>query len=200
MQVTIRPESENDYEAITEVVRNAFAQEEMSDQSEHLLVQKLRKCSAYVPQLALVAVESAAPSAAVVGYIMLTEVHIVPPSPQDSPDTTSTSTSTSQNSQQVALALAPVAVSPSHHKQGIGGALIRHAHEAAKEPGYSSVILLGHQDYYPRFGYRRASEFHIELPQGLKGVPDENWMCVELSEGTLAGVRGTVAYSEPFGI
>ena len=95
----------------------------------------------------------------------------------------------------ISLALAPVAVLPEFQRQGIGSALIREAHRRAADSGYRSAVVLGHKDYYPRFGYRKAADFGIAFPFGL---PQECCMAVELLPGGLEGVSGTVRYPRPF--
>ncbi|MCE7041379.1 GNAT family N-acetyltransferase [Dyadobacter sp. CY312] len=93
------------------------------------------------------------------------------------------------------LALAPVAVLPEFQGKGIGGMLIQAAHKRAKDLGYQSIILLGHEEYYPRFGYRVADEFGISLPFD---VPRENCMAIELQPNALKGVHGQVVYAKEF--
>ncbi|MCI6619322.1 MAG: N-acetyltransferase [Prevotella sp.] len=93
------------------------------------------------------------------------------------------------------LALAPVAVRPDRQRQGIGSELIRRALERAAALGFSSVVVLGHAAYYPRFGFRRASEWGIRAPFP---VPDEAFMAVELTDGGLSAVSGTVVYPKAF--
>ena len=88
-----------------------------------------------------------------------------------------------------------VAVLPEFQRQGIGSALIREAHRRAADSGYRSAVVLGHKDYYPRFGYRKAADFGIAFPFGL---PQECCMAVELLPGGLEGVSGTVRYPRPF--
>jgi len=78
---------------------------------------------------------------------------------------------------------------------GIGGKLIIQAHTIAKEKGYKSVILLGHEKYYPKFGYVIADKFGIELPFE---APKENCMAIELIEGGLKDVNGVVEYPKEF--
>ena len=68
-------------------------------------------------------------------------------------------------------------------------------HKRAKELGYKSVVLLGHEKYYPRFGYSQADRFGIELPFD---VPKENCMAIELTKNGLEGVSGVVEYSKEF--
>jgi predicted N-acetyltransferase YhbS len=113
-----------------------------------------------------------------VGYILLTKIKII------NQQTTSDS-----------LALAPVAVMPEYQGKGIGGMLIRQAHQTAKEPGHRSIVLLGHEDYYPRFGYKQAHLFGMQLPFD---VPKQNCMVIELVENGLAGVTGMVEYPKEF--
>jgi len=55
--------------------------------------------------------------------------------------------------------------------------------------------LLGHSEYYPRFGYSRASKWGIKAPFE---VPDEAFMAIELIEGSLNGVAGVVKYPPEF--
>ena len=93
------------------------------------------------------------------------------------------------------LSLAPVSVLPDFQNQGIGGKLIEEAHRIAKYLGYSSVILLGHAEYYPRFGYVKASTFDITLPFG---APDENCMAIELVPDGLKGAEGLAEYPPEF--
>ena len=92
------------------------------------------------------------------------------------------------------LALAPVSVARAIRK-GIGGKLIVAALEKAKELGYGSVIVLGHPEYYPKFGFKKASEWNIKAPFE---VPDEAFMAVELSENALQSIEGVVQYSSAF--
>lgn len=57
------------------------------------------------------------------------------------------------------------------------------------------MIVLGHEHYYPRFGFVPASRWHIKAPFE---VPDNVFMAIELAEGSLAGVEGTVVYAKEF--
>ena len=172
--IHIRQETPADYEAVHALVKAAFANVPYSDQSEHLLVERLRKSEAFIPQLSLVAEVDQE----LVGHILLTRIVI-----KNEGHTTPS------------LALAPVSVLPAKQGQGVGGALIKAAHDEARALGHQSVILLGHEDYYPRFGYRPTAEYGIQLPFD---VPPENCMLIELQEGSLADVFGTVEYPPAF--
>jgi len=169
-KLVIRQENENDYNQVFEVVKLAFENEEYSDKDEHNLVERLRKSEAFVPELSLIAELDDK----VVGHIMFTEITI---------------------EGEIALALAPVSVSPDYQGLGIGGKLIKAGHKIANALGYKAIVLLGHQDYYPRFGYVRASLYDIKAPFV---VPDECFMVLELKENSLKDYSGLVEYAPEF--
>jgi putative acetyltransferase len=94
-----------------------------------------------------------------------------------------------------AVALAPMAVLPAHQRRGIGGRMIRRALEMLRERGERIVMVVGHPDYYPRFG------FSSEMARCLKSpFPPEVLMAIELSPGALEGVRGRLRYPDAFGL
>ena len=101
----------------------------------------------------------------------------------------------SENKSVTSLGLAPVSVLPEYQNRGIGSALIREAHKRATELGYGSVVLLGHKDYYPRFGYKQAIDSGIEFPFD---VPHEYCMAIELRPKSLKDVQGMIQYAKPF--
>jgi len=94
-----------------------------------------------------------------------------------------------------AVALAPVAVLPEHQRKGIGSLLIRHGLELLRDRGEALVIVVGHPEYYPRFGFSPDKAKALESP-----FPPEAFMAMELSAGALDGVRGSVVYPPVFGI
>ena len=164
---TIRPEAPEDSDAIHYVERQAFGQE-----NEARLVEKLRSRRALA--ISLIAVEDNS----IVGHIAFSPVEIEP-----------------ECLGFEAVALAPVAVLPAFQNRGIGSRLIRAGLDECRRLGYGLVVLVGHADYYPRFGFVPAR------PKGLKcefEVPDEAWMALELQEGVLAGKRGTVRFQREF--
>ena len=173
-EIKIRQEQENDFQAVREVVELAFRDVEDSDQSEPYLVERLRKTDAYIPELSLVAELNGE----IIGHLMMSKVEIV-----------------SEDQSVISLGLAPVSVVPKYQRIGVGSALIREAHKRAGELGYKSAVLLGHKDYYPRFGYKRAIDFGIEFPFD---VPSEYCMVVELAPEGLKNVDGMIKYAKPF--
>jgi putative acetyltransferase len=90
-----------------------------------------------------------------------------------------------------ALGLAPLAVLPEYQRQGIGSALMKAGLAECARLGYERVIVLGHPQYYPRFGFMRASLYGIR-PEWE--VPDEAFMVLELQHGALDGVSGLAKY------
>lgn len=94
------------------------------------------------------------------------------------------------------LGLAPVAVVPDYQRKGFGGKLMHEGLAAAKQSGTGFVVVLGHPEYYPRFGFQRASE------RGLKNIygADDAFMVMELKDGALSGDGGMVTYGPEFGV
>ena len=174
MDIQLRTERSSDFDAVEEIIKAAFVSEPYSDQTEHLLVNRLRQSNAFIPELSIVAERNGE----LLGHILLTRIQIK--NDQTSFDS---------------LALAPVSVHPAYHRQGIGSQLILRAHELARELGHQSVILLGHEQYYPRFGYQPCQNYNIQVPFE---APAENCMAVELVEDGLKGVTGTVEYAKAF--
>ncbi len=171
----IRQEKDSDHKEVFDLIKNAFETEDQSDHKEQFLVERLRRSDGFIPELSLVAqIDSQ-----IVGFILVTKIKIV----------------NDRNEEFSSLALAPLAVLRSHQKKGIGEQLILYAHKKATELGFGSIILLGHQNYYPRFGYEMTSKYSIKLPFD---VPDENCMLIELSEGALKNISGTVVYPQEF--
>jgi putative acetyltransferase len=94
-----------------------------------------------------------------------------------------------------AVALAPVAVHPDWQRKGIGSTLIRWSLAECTRDGHELVIVLGHPDYYPRFGFVPAMPLGVRCPfEATSGA----FMLLELHPGTLAGRTGTVRYRPEF--
>ncbi|WP_293945626.1 MULTISPECIES: GNAT family N-acetyltransferase [unclassified Sphingobacterium] len=178
MNIYIRQESVDDYQAVFDLIEQAFKYEEHSNHQEQFLVEKLRQSPEFIPELSLIAEVNNKP----IGYILLTKIKIH---------------NEEKKEDYPSLALAPIAVLPEFQGKGVGGRLIEEAHKIAAQLDFGSIILLGHASYYPRFGYVTMAEYGISMPFD---VPDENCMLIELREKALAGLQGTVVYPEEFGI
>lgn len=161
-----RQETAQDIDAVHAVVTAAFDRHD-----EAALVDALRADPAWLPGLSWVAT---ADDGTVVGHALLTRCRI----------------GTAD-----ALALAPVAVLPAHHSRGAGSAVVRAALDAARSRGERIVVVLGHPEYYRRFGFVPASRYGIST---AFDVPDEALMALPLA-GAPPG-PGVLRYAAPFGV
>lgn len=151
-EMIIRQRTSADDAEIYDVVKRAFAGMEQASGDEQNLVGRLRKTGGYVPELELVAEDGGR----IVGHVMLTTLEIAE-TPQ--------------------LILAPLAVAPERQNRGIGGALIKAGHSAAKKAGFGFSVLVGHPAYYPKFGYRPAALFGLRCAME---IPPECFMVCDL--------------------
>ena len=165
--ITIRKEEPGDVIAIRHVNERAFNQE-----NEANIIEKLRKRGALT--ISLVAVRDDE----IVGHIAFSRVIIE-----------------AEGSNFRATALAPMTVLPTCQRKGIGSQMVRAGLEECRRLGHEIIVVLGHPDYYPRFGFVPA------VPKGIGcefEVPEEAWMILELKEGALAGRRGKVRFQPEF--
>ena len=141
----IRQETPVDVETVDAIHRVAFqAPAAGADPVEVALLQALRADPGWVPALSLVA---EGPGRAPVGHAVCPEGAV---------------------GAVTALGLGPVGVVPAHPGRGVGTALLHAVLAAADALGYPVVVLLGHLDYYPRFGFVPATDIGI-IP------PDPGW-------------------------
>ena len=94
------------------------------------------------------------------------------------------------------MGLAPMAVTPELHRSGIGSQLVSHGLEVLRKRSCPFVVILGHPEYYPRFGFERASAHGLRSQ--WDGVPDEAFMVTVFDRGSLAGGGGVARYREEF--
>jgi putative acetyltransferase len=163
----IRAEQPQDVTAIRQVVEAAFGGTAEAD-----LVNKLRAHGKAI--ISLVAVVEGHIS----GHILFSEVTV------------------ETNPRGIKLiGLAPLAVAPAHQRSGIGSQLTHEGLAACRAAGYDAAIVLGHPEYYPRFGFVPASRFGITSEYDVR---DEVFMALELKDGALAYCSGLAKYQAEF--
>jgi predicted N-acetyltransferase YhbS len=172
--INIRKENIEDRDEIYNIIKESFKSAEHSDGSEQDLVNRLRNSDSYIHDLSLVATCNKT----IVGHIMFTKISIE-----------------NKDLKTESLALAPLSVLPKYQRQGIGSRLISEGLSIAKNLGYKSVVVLGSEKYYPRFGFKEAKEFGINPPFD---VPSENFMVIDLEPASLKYVNGVVKYAKEF--
>ena len=89
--------------------------------------------------------------------------------------------------------LAPLAVLPEYQMQGIGSELVRRGIAKIREVGCPYIIVIGHPEYYPRFGFEPAGRFEITI-EGE--VPDEAFMILILDKKAMKGISGVASYRQ----
>jgi predicted N-acetyltransferase YhbS len=166
--ITMRPERPDDFDAIDEIVSAAFLAE-FGTTTEAALVRTMRERGELVADLALVAEGDGR----VVGHIAFSEV-------------------TLDGHAARGLGLAPVSVAPDVQGVGIGSLLITTALELAEQYGWRFVVLLGHDGYYPRFGFAPAAAAGLTGDYGAH----DGWMARPLGDATLPA--GHVRYCSSF--
>jgi putative acetyltransferase len=165
--MTIRPEKPEDAPRVRHVNELAFGQPAEAD-----LVERLRRACA--DSLSLVAEDDA-----VVGHILFTPVAVE-----------------GAGRRVVGMGLAPMAVLPERQRQGIGSQLVRRGLDILRERGCPFVVVVGHPEYYPRFGFEPASRHGLACQ--WEGVPDAAFMVLVLDGLAMAGVSGVARYREEF--
>lgn len=162
----IRDEEQKDRAAAHAVNVSAFETPAESD-----LVDALREQAH--PVVSLVAVEDGT----IVGHIMFSPVSL------------------SGHPGLKIMGLAPMAVAPEHQRKGIGSALVHAGLNRCKQQGFGAVVVLGHPEYYPRFGFSPSTRFGIKCEYE---VPEEVFMVFELLPGYLRDASGTIKYHVAF--
>ncbi|KAI9303542.1 acyl-CoA N-acyltransferase [Cunninghamella echinulata] len=186
MEIKIRQETEQDINNVYEINEKAFKQKEEAD-----LVNKLRSSPNFIKELSLVAeIHDDNKLMITVGYLLFTKIPNIGIKPLNS------NKDDDGDENMKCLALAPLSVLPNYQKKGIGKALIYEGLKKAKELGYRSVIVLGHEHYYEKFGFLPASQWSIECPFPLSNP--NVFRCLELTYGALDHVSGVVDYSKEF--
>lgn len=137
----IRAETASDHDAIRRIVDDAFGDTITGD-----LVDAIRASDRFVPDLSLVA----GSRGQTLGHVISSYVDVEPGSRR-------------------VLQVGPLAVTPSHQRQGIGSALMEETIRIAEERGEPLLLIEGNPKYYERFGFTRADALGIEPPREALG-------------------------------
>lgn len=170
--LVIRPECDADHSAIADVVRGAFVRH---PDEVATFVERIRASEEFIPELALVAEDSSG----VVAHVMLSWVGV------------------EGGSRSRILNLTPMSVRPDRQRMGIGSRLIWDALGRAETAGEPAVVVEGIADYYPRFGFERASA-HGFIAAHPK-IPDPAFMIKRLP-GYTADLAGRIVYPSSFDV
>ena len=163
-KIVIRDETEADVTAIAEVTAAAFKSLEISNHTEQFIIAALRAANALTVSLV------AEVDGRVIGHIAFSPVTIS----DGTPDW---------------YGLGPVSVLPEYQRQGIGRALVREGLSRLKDLKAQGCCLVGHPDYYKKFGFKNMPELVLE------GVPQDVFFALSFDGHT---PRGSVTFHKGF--
>lgn len=167
MIIELRLEQEDDYSEVETLTREAFWGFMNPTCDEHYLAHILRKSDAFIPELDFVAEVGGK----LAGNIMYSKAKIVD----------------CEGKEHEVATFGPLSILPEFQSAGVGAALVRHTVFCALEMGYRAIVVCGHPDYYPRFGFQPAKEFGITASDGGDFGA---LMALELFPNALAGISG----------
>jgi predicted N-acetyltransferase YhbS len=165
MNISIRPELPADIDEIYELNTLVFGQDK-----EARLVDYVRHGSGFIPELSLVAVSDEK----IIGYILFSKIVIA-----------------NGDNRHESLGLSSIMVHPDWQRRGVGAKLITNGLQKATDLGFTSVLALGYEYYFPKFGFLPAVKWHIKPPFE---VPDDVFMALELIPNALVNISGIVEF------
>jgi putative acetyltransferase len=162
----IREADDADLNDILFVEREAFDSDKEADLTRDLLADPTAK-----PFLSLMAFVAGDP----VGHILFTAAHLL------------------GSSRKVEVSfLAPLAVVPKFQRRGIGGSLVNKGLEVLSKSGVDLVFVVGHPEYYPRYGFTPAGKLGFETPYPIPVEQADAWMVRALRPDAICSVSGKV--------
>jgi putative acetyltransferase len=171
MKISIRPEQPADIDEIYELNRVVFGQD-----NEAKMVDHVRQGPGFIPALSLVATSDHK----IIGYILFSRIMIA-----------------NGDNRHESLGLASMMVHPDQQRRGVGARLITHGLQTATNLGFTSVLVLGYEYYFPKFGFVPAIRWNIKPPFE---VPAEVFMALELVPNALINVSGIVEFPVEFSV
>ena len=166
MNLQVRPEVRSDLEAVRQVNQAAFPSFAEAD-----LVDRIRNTEPTAISLV------AEYEGAIAGHILFSPVTL------------------QEGQSESLMGLAPMSVQPELQYKGIGKALVEQGLLLCKQKEVAAIFVLGHPNYYPKFGFRPAQEFSIKSEYE---VPSDAFMALELFPKSLELIHGTVKYCQAF--
>ena len=167
MQIQIKREKSKDIEEVNQLFGFAFKQESINP-----LIKEFRASKYFIPELSRVA----RINDQIIGIVMYAKAEIV-----------------KGRKNVPSIIMATIAVLPAYQSLGIGGELIANSFQKARDIGYKSVLVIGQEDYFPRFGFKLASEFDITTNLD---VEDGEFLAMELIPGGLDNASGKLKNQE----
>lgn len=162
----IRESTSDDLNTVLDIERRAFGNDKEAE-----LVSNLLHDPSAVPKLSLLA----SIDGRCVGHILFTSVTV-----------------TGLENTITASILAPLAILPDMQSRGIGGELIKEGLRLIKASGVDLVFVLGHPEYYPRFGFQAAGRLGLDAPYPIPEEHANAWMVQEMTAGIIGTIEGCV--------
>lgn len=175
--IILRNETEQDYQAVENVTREAFWNVHVPGCNEHYLVHVMRDSELFIPELDFIAELDGK----VVGNIMYAHSMVTEGDDKIYP----------------VITFGPVSVLPAYQNKGIGAMLIRHTINLAREMGYPAIFIYGDPEYYKRFGFVPAETYKIKNSVGKYA---DALQVLELEKGALEDIVGRFCEGELYDI
>ena len=175
--LVIRLEKENDYRNTENLVRESFWNVYKPGCSEHYVLHTFRKRPEFVPELDFVMEKDGQ----MIGQIMYVRATIEADDGRTIP----------------IMTFGPIGIAPEFKRQGYGKKLLDYSLEKAKEIGAGAICMEGNIDFYGKSGFVVASTMGIHYHTEPRDENVPYFLCKELTEGYLNGVRGV--YHTPKG-
>lgn len=165
--IKLRNEVALDYRSVEELTREAFWNHHVPGCNEHYLLHIMRNCDAFIKKLDFVAEVDGK----VIANIAYAKSNIIGDSGEH----------------YNVITFGPLSVLPEYQGKGIGGMLIKHTKEIAKELGYRAILIYGDPGYYSKFGFVEAENYDIRTSNNMYAVPLQ---ALELYPGALSDCPG----------
>lgn len=176
--IVIRRERPEDFRAVEELVRESFWNVYRPGCLEHYVIHRLRDDPAFVPELDLVMEKDGR----LIGQNMFMRAVIRADDGREIP----------------IMTMGPICIAPKHKRLGYGKRLLDRSLEVASALGCGALCFEGNIGFYGKSGFGCASEYGIRYHGLPEGADASFFLCRELIEGYLDGIRGEYAPPEGY--